>query len=140
MKKRNQKRQCGFSLIEMLMILIILGLLGFLTGPKLFGTQGKAKQKTAKIQVERLMMAVEAFRLDVGRYPTQQEGLTALVINSGIEKWKGAYLKRALPNDPWGNPYKYRNPGVHGVVDIYSYGQDKQSGGTKENADIGSWE
>ncbi|MFA7348348.1 MAG: type II secretion system protein GspG, partial [Desulfurivibrionaceae bacterium] len=71
----------------------------------------------------------------------QQEGLTALVTNPGVEKWDGAYLKKAVPNDPWGNPYQYRNPGEHGgEVDIYSYGQDNQPGGEKENADIGSWE
>jgi len=140
MEQKNLKKQRGFSLLELLIIMIILALLGFLVGPKLFGRQDKVRQKAARTQLERFMVAVEAFRLDVGRYPTQQEGLTALVTNSSIEKWKGAYLKKAVPNDPWGNPYHYRNPGQHGAVDIYSYGQDNQPGGKKENADIGSWE
>jgi len=140
MKQKRLKNQRGFSFIELLIVMIILGLLGSLAGPRLFGRQDKARQKATRIQLERFMMALEAFRLDVGRYPTEQEGLTALVTNSGIEKWKGAYLKKVVPNDPWGNPYNYRQPGEHGVVDIYSYGQDNLPGGEKENADLGSWE
>ena len=140
MKQQNLKNQCGFSLIELLIILIILGLIGSLIGPKLFGKRGKAQQKTAKIQIEMLMAAMSRFRFDMGRYPTQQEGLTALVANPGVEKWDGAYLKKAVPSDPWGNSYQYRNPGKHGEVDIFTYGQDNQPGGEKENADIGSWE
>ncbi|MFA7383817.1 MAG: type II secretion system major pseudopilin GspG [Desulfurivibrionaceae bacterium] len=140
MEKRNLKKQGGFSLLEMLIVIIILLLLGSLVGPKFFGREDKARQKAVRTQIEKFMVALEAFRLDVGRYPTQQEGLTALVTNSGIEKWEGAYLKKAVPNDPWGNPYHYRNPGEHGVVDIYSYGQDNQPDGEKENADLGSWE
>jgi len=130
--------------MELLIVMVILGLIASLVGPKLFGKLGKAQQKTAKTQIEMLMSAMDAFRLDVGRYPTQQEGLSALAANpgtgGGLDKWDGPYLKKAVPNDPWGNPYVYRNPGEHGEVDIYSYGQDKQPGGEKENADIGSWE
>ena len=140
MKHRNLKNQRGFSLMELLIVMVILGLIASLVGPQLFGKLGKAQQKTAKTQIEMLMAALDGFRLDVGRYPNQQEGLTALVTNPGVEKWDGAYLKKAVPNDPWGNPYQYRNPGEHGEVDIYSYGQDNQPGGEKENADIGSWE
>lgn len=126
----------------MLMILIILGLLGSLVGPRFFGRQGKAWQKAARTQTERFMVALEAFRQDVGRFPTQQEGLTALVTNPRpvVEKWRGPYLRKAVPNDPWGNPYRYRNPGDHGEVDVYSYGRDNKPGGQKEDADIGSWE
>ena len=130
--------------MELLIVMVILGLIASLVGPKLFGKLGKAQQKTAKTQIEMLMSAMDAFRLDVGRYPTQQEGLPALVTNpgtgSGLDKWDGPYLKKAVPKDPWGNPYLYRNPGEHGEVDIYSYGKDNQPGGGKENADIGSWE
>ena len=140
MKQRILRRQRGFSLMELLIVMVILGLIASLVGPKLFGQLGKAQHKTAKTQIEMLMAAMDGFRLDVGRYPTQQEGLAALVSNPGVEKWDGAYLKKAVPNDPWGNPYQYRNPGEHGEVDIYSYGQDNQPGGEKENADIGSWE
>ena len=144
MKQRNLNNQRGFSLMELLIVMVILGLIASLVGPKLFGKLGKAQQKTAKTQIEMLMSAMDAFRLDVGRYPTQQEGLSALAANpgtgGGLDKWDGPYLKKAVPNDPWGNPYHYRSPGEHGEVDIYSYGQDKQPGGEKENADIGSWE
>lgn len=140
MKQKNLKKQRGFSLMELLIVMVILGLIASLVGPKLFGKLGKAQQKTAKTQIEMLMSAMDAFRLDVGRYPTQQEGLTALVSDPGVEKWDGAYLKKAIPNDPWNNPYQYRNPGEHGEIDIYSYGRDNQPGGEKDNADIGSWE
>ena len=133
MKQQNLKKQRGFSLMELLIVMVILGLIASLVGPKLFGKLGKAQQKTAKTQIEMLMSAMDAFRLDVGRYPTQQEGLPALVTNPGtgpgLDKWDGPYLKKAVPQDPWGNPYLYRNPGEHGEVDIYSYGKDNQPGG-----------
>jgi len=126
--------------MELLIVMVILGLIASLVGPKLFGKLGKAQHKAAKTQIEMLMTALDAFRLDVGRYPTQQEGLTALFANPGAEKWDGPYLKKAVPDDPWGNPYQYRIPGEHGEVDIFSYGQDNQPGGEKENADVSSWE
>lgn len=131
--------QRGFSLMELLIVMVILGLLASLVGPKLFGKLGKAQQKTAKTQIEMLMASLDAYRLDVGQYPTQQEGLEALFKNPGNEKWDGPYIKKAVPDDPWGRPYSYKNPGEHGEVDIYSYGQDNQPGGDKENADVGSW-
>ncbi|MFA7318872.1 MAG: type II secretion system major pseudopilin GspG, partial [Sulfuricella sp.] len=92
MRQRSLRRQRGFSLMELLIVMVILGLIASLVGPKLFGKLGKAQQKTAKTQIEMLMAAMDGFRLDVGRYPTQQEGLTALVTNPGVEKWDGAYL------------------------------------------------
>lgn len=140
MKQRALRKERGFTVMELLILLIILALLVSLVGPKFFGTKEKARQKTAKTQIEMLMVAMEAFRVDVGRYPTQQEGLAALAADPGVKKWDGAYLKMAVPNDPWGNPYRYRNPGEHGPVDIYSYGRDNQPGGEKESTDIGSWE
>lgn len=140
MKQRQFNNQRGFSLMELLIVMVILGLIASLVGPKLFGKLGKAQQKAAKTQIEILMASLDAFRLDVGRYPTQQEGLAALVINPGAEKWDGPYLKKAVPPDPWGNPYHYRSPGEHGEVDIYSLGQDNQPGGEKENSDVVSWE
>ncbi len=120
--------------------MVILGLLASLVGPKLFKNVGKAQQKTAKTQIEMLMSSLNAYRLDVGRYPGQSEGLEALVKDPGNDKWDGPYLEKSfVPKDPWGNAYGYKNPGEHGEVDIFSLGQDNQSGGEKENADIGSW-
>jgi len=132
--------QGGFSLIELLIVMVILGLLASLVGPKMFGKLGMAKQKTAKTQIEMLMTALDSYRLDVGKYPSSQDGLEALVQSSGGEKWKGPYLAKGLPKDPWDNPYHYRNPGEHGEVDIVSYGADNSPGGDGEDADVGSWE
>ncbi len=130
----------GFSLIELLIVMVILGLIASLVGPKMFGKLGMAKQKTAKTQIEMLMTGLDAYRLDIGKYPSSQEGLEALVDNNRSEKWKGPYLSKAIPKDPWDNPYNYQNPGEHGEVDIMSYGADGQAGGEGEDADIGSWE
>lgn len=130
----------GFSLIELLIVMVILGLLASLVGPKMFGKLGMAKQKTAKTQIEMLMAGLDGYRLDVGKYPSSHEGLESLVNSTGSDKWKGPYLAKGVPNDPWDNPYNYQNPGEHGEVDIYSYGADGQPGGDGEDADIGSWE
>ncbi|MDA8417829.1 MAG: type II secretion system major pseudopilin GspG [Desulfobacteraceae bacterium] len=130
----------GFTLIELLIVMVILGLLASLVGPKMFGKLGMAKQKTAKTQIEMLMAGLDAYRLDVGKYPSSQEGLDALVTSPGNDKWKGPYLAKGLPKDPWGNDYIYKNPGEHGEVDIESYGADGQAGGEGEDADIGSWQ
>lgn len=130
----------GFSLIELLIVMVILGLLASLVGPKMFGKLGMAKQKTAKTQIEMLMAGLDAYRLDIGKYPSSQEGLEALVENNRSEKWKGPYLSKGIPNDPWDNPYTYQNPGEHGEVDIMSYGADGQAGGEGEDEDIGSWQ
>ena len=129
----------GFSLIELLIVMVILGLLASLVGPKMFGKLGMAKQKTAKTQIEMLMSGLDAYRLDVGRYPSSQEGLEALMTSTDSGKWKGPYLSKGLPKDPWDNLYVYMNPGEHGEVDILSYGADGQPGGEGEDADIGSW-
>lgn len=140
MKKQKRQQEKGFTLIEILITLIILGLLGSLFAPKLLNRQEKAEQKGARIQLDRFTAALEAFRLDVGRYPTEQEGLEALVINPGVANWKGAYLKKTVPRDPWGNPYHYRNPGEHGEVEVFSYGKDNLPDGKDENADLGTWQ
>lgn len=131
----------GFSLIEIMIVMIIIGLLASLVGPKMFGQLGKAKQKTAKAQIEMLMASLDAYRLDVGRYPSQQEGLEALVRNPGVNDWAGPYLaKGTVPDDPWKHPYVYENPGQHGEVAISSLGNDNKAGGSGEDADINSWE
>jgi general secretion pathway protein G len=131
----------GFSLIEIMIVMIIIGLLASLVGPRLFGQLGKARQKTAKAQIEMLMAALDAYRLDIGSYPSQQEGLEALVQNPGLDDWNGPYLaKGSVPEDPWKHPYNYQNPGQHGEVDVYSLGNDNKTGGSGEDADINSWE
>ena len=130
----------GFTLIELLVVMVIIALLAALVGPRLFPTLGKGKQSAALAQIELIGQGLDHFRLDVGRYPTTQEGLNALATNPGIEKWEGPYLKKALPNDPWGKPYRYQCPGSHGDYDLYSYGRDDAPGGDGEDKDISSWE
>lgn len=132
--------ESGFSLIELLIVMVILGLLASLVGPKMFGKLGMAKQKTAKTQIEMLMTALDAYRLDVGHYPSQQDGLQALVRGNAGDGWAGPYLAKDVPLDPWKNSYSYQNPGEHGEIDIFSLGSDNQAGGEGEKADVGSWE
>ncbi len=139
---RNQRlsNEKGFTLVELLVVLVILGLLAALVGPQLFPKLGKGKQSAAKAQIELFGQALDQYRLDVGSYPTSQEGLAALVTNPGIDKWEGPYLKKGLPNDPWGRPYIYTCPGTHGEYDIVSYGRDGNPGGEGEDKDVVSWE
>lgn len=137
---RMCRNQGGFSLMELMIVMVILGLLASLVGPAMFKKLGSAKQKTAKTQISMLMAALDSYRLDIGHYPSQQEGIEALVVNPGEDKWDGPYLQKGVPNDPWDNPYHYMNPGEHGEVDLYSLGADNREGGEKEDADVGSWE
>jgi general secretion pathway protein G len=138
--KLNARDNRGFSLIEIMIVMVIIGLLASLVGPKLFGQLGKAKTKTAKAQIEMLMAALDSYRLDVGNYPTQQEGLNALITNPGAKEWAGPYLaKGQLPQDPWNHPYVYQIPGQHGEVDIFSLGADNKAGGSGEDTDVNSW-
>jgi general secretion pathway protein G len=139
-RAETRKNEKGFSLIELLIVMLILGLLASLVGPKMFGKLGMAKQKAAKTQIEMLMTSLDSYRLDMGSYPSQQEGLESLVRSPGDDKWSGPYLQKAVPLDPWGNAYNYENPGQHGEIDIYSYGADNQPGGDGENTDVNSWE
>lgn len=132
----------GFTLIELLVVLVILGLLAGLVGPQVMRYLGESKTKTAGLQIEELGSALDLYRIDVGRYPTTEEGLRALVQrpqNAG--NWNGPYLrKREVPQDPWGNPYRYRSPGEHGAFDLWSYGADGQPGGAGEARDVNSWD
>ena len=140
-RKNFLKSKKGFTLIELLVVMVIVGLLAALVGPKLFPKLGKGKQAATKAQIELLGQALDQFRLDTGRYPVTQEGLNALVANTtGIENWDGPYLKKALPNDPWGRAYNYQCPGTHGEYDLFSYGRDGAPGGEGEDKDIASWE
>ena len=138
------KRKRGFTLIELLVVMVILGLLASLVAPKFFSKIGQSKVKTAKAQIELLGSALDSFYLDVGRYPTTEEGLKALIKRPESvpeDKWKGPYLpKTKIPKDPWGNPYVYKSPGEHGKYDLYSFGADGKEGGEGENKDIVSWE
>jgi len=135
----RQTGQKGFTLVEMLVVMVILALLAALVGPRLFPKLGKGKQSAARAQIELLGQGLDHFRLDVGRLPTTQEGLNVLMVNPGIDKWDGPYLKKELPNDPWGKPYHYQSPGTHGEYDLFSYGRDGTAGGDGEDEDIVSW-
>jgi general secretion pathway protein G len=140
MKRIPRHWQKGFTLIEIVIVVIIIGLLAALVGPRLFGKVSEAKLKTAKTQIELFGTALDAFRLDVGRYPTTEEGLKALREKpSDTEMWKGPYLNKEIPLDPWGRPYVYKSPGDHGEYDLISYGLDGAEGGEGENQDVVSW-
>ena len=132
--------QRGFTLIELLIVMIILGLLAALVAPKMFQKVGTSKQKAAKAQISMLGTALDAFRLDVGAYPSTELGLDALRKNPGQGAWDGPYLSKDVPKDPWGRPYVYRSPGDHGDYDLYSLGADGQEGGEGENADVLGWD
>jgi len=137
----QRRRQAGFTLIEIMVVMVIIGLLMALVGPNLIGRSEKAKTQAAAMQIERLGTVLDTFRLDIGRYPTTQEGLQALVARpSGLERWDGPYLNKGVPKDPWDRPYVYRSPGDGGrPYDIYSLGADGAPGGTDQNRDITSW-
>ena len=135
-----ERRDRGFSLIELIVVLVILGLLATVVGPKVMNKLGKGKGEIAKVQIADLKSALDLFRFDVGRYPTSAEGLEALNTNPGVNNWDGPYLtKKTLPKDPWGREYQYRAPGEHDDVDIWSLGADGSEGGESENGDIVSW-
>lgn len=137
-------RAAGFTLIELLIVMVILGLLASLVGPRLFGHLGTSKTKAAKAQIEMVGSALDAYRLDVGRYPNTEQGLLALWEKPNNEadalKWRGPYLKKRLDKDPWGNDYVFKAPGTRGEYEMSSYGADGKEGGSGEDADVNSWE
>lgn len=131
----------GFTLTELLIVLVIIGLLAALVGPVLYQRINPAKQSVARAQIESFMTALDSYFLDVGKFPSPQQGLSALrTRQEGESKWNGPYLKKEIPSDPWGNPFAYRSPGRNGGYEIISYGADGKEGGENDNADINSWE
>ncbi len=143
-KTPNQRARkvLGFTLIELLIVMVIIGLLAAFIVPKFIGRVGESKQIATKAQIELLSTALDVYKLDTGKYPTQDAGLEALINKSDeAGNWKGPYLKKEkIPKDPWRAEYIYNSPGEHGDYDIISYGADGSEGGTGENQDIVSWE
>lgn len=138
---RLERRSAGgFTLLELLVVMVIIGLLAGIVAPQYFAQIGKSNSKVARAQIESFGQALDQYRLDVGHYPTSEQGLLALrAAPQQVARWQGPYLKRDVPEDPWGRAYVYRRPGQHGDYDLVSLGADGQPGGDGENADVVSW-
>lgn len=130
----------GFTLLELLVVIVIIGLLAAYVGPKYFAQLGKSEVTMAKAQIEAFEKSLDTYRLDIGRYPTTEEGLNALLVAPATAgtRWNGPYLKKNVPLDPWGHAYQYQAPGSKGEYEITSMGKDGQPGGNGESADISS--
>ncbi len=140
MSCRAPHHRRGFTLLELLVVMVIIGLLAGYVGPKFFGQIGKSEVKAARAQIDALQKSLDQYRLDVGRYPSTEQGLAVLNTKPADEpKWAGPYLAKAVPKDPWGNDYQYRSPGEHGEYDLLSLGKDGRPGGEGEDADLTSW-
>jgi general secretion pathway protein G len=140
----QRRRQRGFTLVEIMVVVVIIGILGMLVVPKLLGRTGEARVTAARTDIATLMQALKLYKLDNQRYPTTEQGLQALVqkptAGPAANGWKeGGYVEK-LPKDPWNNNYQYLSPGLHGEVDVFSLGADGQPGGAGEDADVGSWD
>ncbi|PLZ02018.1 type II secretion system protein GspG [Burkholderia sp. WAC0059] len=141
---RRERGQGGFTLIEVMTALAILGILAALIVTKIVSQPDEERRAAARHEIGGIVRALDAYRRDNGRYPTQGQGLSALVQKPDTDPlpghWRpGGYLKQ-LPDDPWGSPYRYLNPGVHGEIDVFSYGADRKPGGEGNDADVGSWQ
>ncbi|MEY4729062.1 MAG: hypothetical protein RL020_220 [Pseudomonadota bacterium] len=135
--KTNKPKQVGFTLLELLVVMVIIGLLAAYVGPRYFAQLSKSERGVAKAQIESLGKALDAYRIDTGSYPNTEQGLAALIVRpNDSTKWNGPYLQKALPPDPWGRPYIYRSPGTGGDFDLLSYGKDGQAGGEDEAVDV----
>lgn len=131
----------GFTLLELLVVMVIIGLLVGIVGPKYFSQIGKSEARTAKAQIVALGKALDQYRLDSGHYPSSEQGLVSLTERPASEpKWDGPYLQQAAPPDPWGNPYLYVSPGEHGDYDLFSYGKDGVPGGEGAAGDVTNWQ
>lgn len=144
MKKFSARAQRGFTLIEIMVVVVIMGVLAALVVPKLLNRTGESKVAAAKVDIATIMQALKLYKLDNQRYPTTEQGLQALIEKPtggpAANGWKaGGYVEK-MPKDPWGNQYQYLSPGIKGEVDVFSYGADGQPGGTGDDADIGSWD
>ena len=138
--RRTALSMHGFTLLELLVVMVIIGLLAGYVGPKYFAQIGKSETKAAKAELDALGKAMDQSRLDTGHYPAMEQGLAALFTPPANEpKWDGPYLQKDVPPDPWGRPYVFRIPGEHGEYDLLSYGKDGQPGGVKEAADVTNW-
>jgi general secretion pathway protein G len=142
MKYLNIRKQSGFTLLELLVVLGIIAMLAGLVGPQVMKHMGESKVKAAKVQIEDLAQTLDMYKLDVGSYPTSEQGLNALIESpDGAQRWNGPYLRKSkVPLDPWNNEYKYSSPGEHGKFDIVSMGADGSEGGEGEDKDLNSWE
>jgi general secretion pathway protein G len=142
MKQDNYRRQTGFTLLELLVVLGIIAMLAGLVGPQVMKHMGESKIKAAKVQIEDLAQTLDMYKLDVGSYPTSEQGLNALIESpDGAQRWNGPYLRKSkVPLDPWQQEYKYTSPGEHGKFDISSLGADGKEGGEGEDQDLNSWE
>jgi general secretion pathway protein G len=139
-RKVAKLKSAGFTLLELLVVMVIIGLLAGYVGPKYFAQIGKSETKTAKAQIEALSRALDTYRLDTGHYPTTEQGLAALNRQpDGETKWQGPYLAKGVPADPWGRAYLYRYPGEHGDYDVWSLGSDGAVGGQDADSDVGNW-
>jgi general secretion pathway protein G len=141
MTHENTRDERGFTLLELLVVLAIMGLLAAIVGPQVIKYLGSSRSQTAKVQVKNVGAALELYRLDVGGYPSAEQGLAALVkAPPGVPAWNGPYLPQAANLiDPWGQTYAFTAPGKHGEIDVYSLGSDNAEGGTGEARDVGNW-
>jgi general secretion pathway protein G len=143
-RRAAQRLQRGFTLIEIMVVVVIMGVLAAMVVPKLLNRAGDSKVSAAKVDIATIMQALKLYKLDNQRYPTTEQGLQALIEKPtggpAANGWKaGGYVEK-MPKDPWGNPYQYLSPGIKGEIDVFSYGADGQPGGTGDDADIGSWD
>lgn len=140
MCRSTDRGQRGFTLLELLVVMVIIGLLAAYVAPRYFSQVGRSEVRSAQAQVASLRSALDTYRLDMGGYPSTEQGLAALTTRpANAPRWNGPYLQKAAPLDPWGKPYQYRSPGEHGEFDLLSFGKDGQPGGSGEAADITSW-
>ncbi len=138
--RRDARAGSGFTLLELLVVMVILGLLASYVGPRYFAQIGRSEIKTVRAQIDGFEKALEQYRIDTGRFPSTEQGLGALFVKPNNEpKWTGPYLRKAPPPDAWGNAYQYKSPGEHGEFDLFSFGKDGRAGGSGEDADITNW-